>query len=431
MTLDGEQLKPANVRSFRIPVTAGPHTIGAALVDRTRGAGVDEQFSDFRVNSAFTAAGGIQTVVVTGPFKATSAGDTPSRHRIFVCQPSNAADEASCAKKIVSTTRTPRLSPAGDRRRSRDADEVLREGPRRRRLRGRHPAGARAHPRRAGVSLSRRNRTGGGTARRALPPEQPRSRVASVLLPLEQHPGRRTAGLSRAKGTLRDPKVLQQQVKRMLADPKSEALTNNFAGQWLFLRDLAHVQTSATNFDDNLRQSFRTETEMLFANVVHEDESLLTLLNANYTFVDERLAKHYGIPEHPRQLLPPRRPAGRQPAPRPARPGQHPHRDVSRDADVAGHARPLDSREPARHAGADSTAWRRHQPREESRGSEEHVAAAPARSAPHEPDVRVVPQDHGPDRLRARELRPRRHVARRRRTDRRWTRPASSWTARS
>jgi hypothetical protein len=99
-----------------------------------------------------------------------------------------------------------------------------------------------------------------------------------------------------SKGTLRDPKVLQQQVKRMLADPKSTALTNNFAGQWLFLRDLAHVQTSATNFDDNLRQSFRTETEMLFSNVVREDESLLTLLDANYTFVDERLAKHYGMP---------------------------------------------------------------------------------------------------------------------------------------
>src|SRR5262249_38367680 len=97
------------------------------------------------------------------------------------------------------------------------------------------------------------------------------------------------------KGTLRDPKVLEQQVKRMLADPKSEALTNNFAGQWLFLRDLEHVQTSPTTFDEHLRQAFRTETEMLFANVVHEDSSLLDMLNADYTFVDERLAKHYGI----------------------------------------------------------------------------------------------------------------------------------------
>jgi hypothetical protein len=104
VTLDGAQLKPANVRSFRIPVTAGPHTIGASLVDRARGAGVEEQYSDFRVNSAFTAAGGVQTVVITGPFKATSTGDTPSRHKIFVCHPANAADEPACAKKIVATT---------------------------------------------------------------------------------------------------------------------------------------------------------------------------------------------------------------------------------------------------------------------------------------------------------------------------------------
>src|SRR5262245_4352108 len=103
VTLDGGQLKPANVRSFRMPIKAGPHTIGASLVERTRGAGVDEQFSDFRIDSAFTAAGGIQTVVITGPFKATSAGDTPSRHKIFSCMPSSPADEASCAKKIVST----------------------------------------------------------------------------------------------------------------------------------------------------------------------------------------------------------------------------------------------------------------------------------------------------------------------------------------
>ena len=115
VTLDGAQLKPANVRSFRIPVTAGPHTIGAALVDRTRGAGVDEQFSDFRVNSAFTAAGGIQTVVITGPFKATSAGDTPSRHRIFVCQPSDCRRRSLLREEDRVDARTPRLSPSGDR----------------------------------------------------------------------------------------------------------------------------------------------------------------------------------------------------------------------------------------------------------------------------------------------------------------------------
>ena len=82
----------------------------------------------------------------------------------------------------------------------------------------------------------------------------------------------------------------------MLADPKAEALIENFAGQWLFLRDLDTVQTEAEHFDDNLRQSFKRETEMLFGSIVREDRSLLELLDADYTFVDERLARHYGIP---------------------------------------------------------------------------------------------------------------------------------------
>ena len=82
----------------------------------------------------------------------------------------------------------------------------------------------------------------------------------------------------------------------MLADPKAEALVRNFAGQWLFLRDLDTVQTEAEHFDDNLRQSFKRETEMLFGSIVREDRSLLELLDADYTFVDERLARHYGIP---------------------------------------------------------------------------------------------------------------------------------------
>ncbi|HZW76023.1 MAG TPA: DUF1587 domain-containing protein, partial [Caldimonas sp.] len=111
VTLDGEQLKPANVRSFRVPVKAGPHTIGAALVDRVRSAGVDEQYSDFRINSAFTAPGGIQTVVITGPFKPTSAGDTPSRHRVFVCTPTTEANESGPAAANASA-RSRRSSPA-------------------------------------------------------------------------------------------------------------------------------------------------------------------------------------------------------------------------------------------------------------------------------------------------------------------------------
>ena len=295
VTLDGEQLKPANVRSFRIPVTAGPHTIGASLVDRTRAAGVDEQYSDFRINSTFVAGGGVQTVVITGPFKATSTGDTPSRHKIFVCKPANAADEPVCAKRIVSALarRAYRRPITGD-----EAATLMTfyaKG----RAEGDFEIGVQQALARVLVAPAFLYRT--ETEPAGTKPGMP-YRLSSIDLASRLSfflwssvPDEELLDIA-SKGTLRDPKVLAQQVKRMLADPKSEALTSNFAGQWLFLRDLTHTQTSATNFDDNLRLSLRTETEMLFANIVHEDDSLLNLLNADYTFVDERLARHYGIP---------------------------------------------------------------------------------------------------------------------------------------
>jgi hypothetical protein len=99
------------------------------------------------------------------------------------------------------------------------------------------------------------------------------------------------------KDRLRDPKELERQVRRMLADPRSDALISNFAGQWLYLRELEGVQTDARNFNDNLREAFRRETEMLFSAIVREDRSLLDLIDADFTHVDERLAGHYGIPD--------------------------------------------------------------------------------------------------------------------------------------
>jgi hypothetical protein len=102
-----------------------------------------------------------------------------------------------------------------------------------------------------------------------------------------------------AQGKLKDPAVLEQQVRRMLADPRAGALVNNFAAQWLFLRNLPATtrdQGEFPNFDDNLRKAFERETELFFGSVMHEDHSLLDLMNADYTFVNERLAKHYGIP---------------------------------------------------------------------------------------------------------------------------------------
>ena len=102
-----------------------------------------------------------------------------------------------------------------------------------------------------------------------------------------------------AQGTLSQPAVLDQQVRRMLADPRADALVTNFAGQWLQLRNVRSVQPNSDefpDFDDNLRQSFRRETELLFESIVQEDRNVLDLLRADYTFVNERLARHYGIP---------------------------------------------------------------------------------------------------------------------------------------
>jgi len=97
------------------------------------------------------------------------------------------------------------------------------------------------------------------------------------------------------KGRLHEPAVLDAQTRRMLADPKSDALVTNFGGQWLFLRELKNAKPEA-RFSENLRQSFRRETELLFNSIVREDRNVLDLLNADYTFVDETLAEHYGMP---------------------------------------------------------------------------------------------------------------------------------------
>ena len=154
--------------------------------------------------------------------------------------------------------------------------------------------------------------------------------------------------------------MLEQQVRRMLADPKSRALVDNFASQWLMLRNLkGHIPTPGDfpNFDNELRQAFRTETELFFESIMREDRSVLDLLNADYTFVNERLARHYGIPNvygsHFRRVT-----LNERGAPRPARPGQHPDGDVVSEPHVAGAARQVDPREHPRHAAAAAAAER-------------------------------------------------------------------------
>ena len=295
VTLDGEPLTVRTPRSFRQTISAGPHRIGLALVDRQRGAGVDEGFSDFRVDSAFTPPGGVQTVTITGPFNPTGTGTTPSQQKVFVCRPAAPTEETACARRIASTLarRAFRQPPT-----QADVDTLM--------------------------AFYREGRAG-GDFETGIQHALARILVApKFVFRTEQEPAAPAAGRTYAisdlalasrlsfflwssipddqlldlaeRGRLSNRAVLAQQVARMLKDPKSDALVRNFSGQWLYLRELANVQSEARSFDDNLRQAFRRETELLFDSIMRDDRPLTTLLDADYTFVDERLARHYGIP---------------------------------------------------------------------------------------------------------------------------------------
>jgi cytochrome c5 len=294
-TIDGEPVTVRTPRGFRHTVTAGPHTVGLAIVDRQRGAGVDEGFSDFREDSAFRPAGGINAVTITGPFNPTGTGDTPSQKRVFVCRPATAAQETPCARRIVSAVarRAFRQPPTAtdvetlmafyrQGREGADFDTGIQHALARILVAPKFVFRTEEEP--AGVAKGRTY---------AISDLALASRLSFFLW--SSIPDEPLLALAE-RGRLSNKTVLAQQVARMLADPKAEALVRNFSGQWLYLRELANVQSEARTFDDNLRQSFRRETELVFGSILREDRSLLTLLDADYTFVDERLARHYGIP---------------------------------------------------------------------------------------------------------------------------------------
>ena len=295
VTLDGVRLTVQNTRRFRIPVTAGPHTIGVAVLDRQRGSGVDEAYSDFRsATNGFTVGGGVQNVAIMGPYTPTGTGDTPSRRRIFSCRPTGASDEETCARSIFSKlARRAYRGPVAPR----EIDTLVgfyKQG----RARGDFETGMQEALARLLIAprfLYRTMQEPAGVARGAsyrISDTELASRLSFFLW--SSIPDEELLDLA-AKNRLRDPATLQRQVRRMIADGKASAFVENFAGQWLYLRDLATVQTEAAGFDDNLRRSFRRETELLFNAIVREDRPFVELLDADYTFVDERLARHYGI----------------------------------------------------------------------------------------------------------------------------------------
>jgi hypothetical protein len=283
----------------RISVKAGPHALGVAFLKRpsvlieTARQPYTARFNYYRHPRAQPA---IYSISVIGPYGAAAPGSSPSRRRIFTTRSPSGRDDAAATAILT------RLMKRAYRRPVTEADlkgplALYREGC----AEGFDAGIERAI---AGVLVSPHFLFRVETDPAGVPAKTPyrisdlelASRLSFFLW--SSIPDDELLNLAMA-GKLREPVALERQVRRMLADARSRALVDNFAAQWLHLRNLASITPDMRlfpDFDDNLRQAFRTETELLVDSVLREDRSVLDLLRANYTFVNERLAKHYGIP---------------------------------------------------------------------------------------------------------------------------------------
>jgi hypothetical protein len=288
--------------TVRVPVKAGMRELSATTLLRSH-AVKDDLIKPFLRTTVdgldITGDPSVDRLTVEGPFNATGAGDTASRRRILVCRPAASQEELPCARKILSElTQRAYRRPAADT----DLETLLSFYQRRRNANGAFEAGIesalqyllaspeflfRFEPDPAGVAPGTMYRVGDLALA---------SRLAFFLW--SSIPDDQLLTLA-AQRKLHEPAVLQQQVRRMLADARSEALIGNFAEQWLFLRNLKSAAPNLDtfpDFDDNLRQAMKQETELFFGSVVREDRNVVELLTADYTFLNERLARHYGVP---------------------------------------------------------------------------------------------------------------------------------------
>ncbi len=288
--------------TVRIPVKAGVHSISADTVLRSHAIKDDlvKPFLRTTVDGLdITGDPSVDRVTIEGPFQATGAGDTPVRKRIFICRPVKPQDELPCAKKILTAlARNAYRRPASDT----DLETLLSFYQRRRNDKGDFDAGIESALQFLLTSPEFLFRF---EADPANVPEGGSYRIDDLALASRLSfflwssiPDDQLLSLAVQK-KLHEPASLEQQIKRMLADPKSDALIANFAEEWLFLRNLKSVAPNLDtypDFDDNLRQAMKQETELFFGSIMREDRSVLDLLTADYTFVNERLARHYGIP---------------------------------------------------------------------------------------------------------------------------------------
>jgi hypothetical protein len=289
---------------IKVRLTPGPHEIAVAWIDK--GAIADPYRVQPPVRSSHDPRDplGIPhmlTFTVTGPYNPGGSGDTPSRQRIFTCRPdakATAQAEEACATRILST-----LARRAYRGQATDGDTQRLVGfYRTARQQGSFEAGIEA-------GLQRILASPKFIFRVERDPETVKVGDAYQISDLELAsrlsfflwstvPDDQLLQVA-SSGRLRAPGVLEREVRRMLADPKAERLSTNFAGQWLFLRNLRTQQPNSMefpDFDDNLRGALEHEAWMFFDSIRREDRNVMDLMNGNYTFVNERLAKHYGIP---------------------------------------------------------------------------------------------------------------------------------------
>jgi hypothetical protein len=288
-----------------IHVKAGPQRVSAAFIQNVEGPiddlmmPLENTLADVSISFGVTMLPHLRDFRVVGPTKVTGVSETPSRARIFVCRPTSAAEEESCALTIVRrlTERAYRGEPTAED--LQDAMRFYEQG----RERGGFEAGVRMALQSILMSprflfrLERQPAAGPVRAAYRIADRDLASRVSFFLwgsLP--------DAELVRAasQGTLRTPAGLARQVRRMLADPRSRALSDRFAAQWLRLQDLDKIIPDYLTFpqyDETLAEAMSEETRLFFDSLVREDRSILDLLTADYTFVNERLAKHYGLPD--------------------------------------------------------------------------------------------------------------------------------------
>jgi uncharacterized protein DUF1592/uncharacterized protein DUF1588/uncharacterized protein DUF1587/uncharacterized protein DUF1585/uncharacterized protein DUF1595 len=325
VSINGERaaLLPLNVRMSetdpknnlevvtpKIHVKAGPQRVSAAFIQRIEGplddllAPLENTLADVNISFGVTALPHMRDFSVMGPSSVTGVSETPARRKVFVCRPTTADEEAPCAADIVKRLATQAYRETVSAEDLHDLMEFYERGNKT----GGFEAGVRlavqailASPRflfrleqQTPTVLKASNGTSNGTYR--ISDQDLASRLSFFLwgtLP--------DAELMKAasQGLLKTPAMLEKQVRRMLTDPRSEALSTRFAGQWLRLQDLEKIHPDYLlypQYDDTLAQAMLRETELFFDSIVRDDRNVLDLLTADYTFVNGRLATHYGIP---------------------------------------------------------------------------------------------------------------------------------------